>query len=218
MCHFDEFWIIEAGKPVEDIINELPFTGKESVFEAGCGTGFATVLIADRLNNPAQVTAVDLSGGMLSEARNRALSAGLDAIRFIEGDALEKLRAGGQYDIIFTSWVLGYIPLKPFFTAASSALAVDGRLAFIVHKENSPREPLQIFAELVASDPSILQKRVEFDFPRDVKHVESEVTSTGLEIEHLREGNITFHYDSPEEVLEHFMDRTDKAFGHDQIP
>ena len=203
--YYDEFWLIEAGKPVEDLINKLPLTGKKSVFEAGCGTGFATVLITDRLDDPAQVTAVDISGGMLGEARNRAESAGLHTIRFIEGDALEVLREGRIYDIIFTSWVLGYIPLKLFFNASSSALASDGRLAFIVHKENSPREPLQIFGELVARDPSILRKHVEFDFPRDMKHIETEVTSAGLEIEHLSEGHIIFHYDTPEKVLEHLL-------------
>ena len=203
--YYDEFWVTEAGKPVEDIIDELSLTGKESVFEAGCGTGFATVLIADRLDDPAQVTAVDLSGGMLAEARKRALSEGLDNIRFIEGDALEMLGAGMPYDIVFTSWVLGYIPLRPFFHAATGALADEGFLVFIVHRENSPREPLQIFGELVADDPSILLKRVDFDFPRDMKHVESEIVSAGLEIEHLREGNIVFRYDTPEKVLEHLL-------------
>jgi MoaA/NifB/PqqE/SkfB family radical SAM enzyme/SAM-dependent methyltransferase len=203
--YYDKFWVIEAGKPVEELIKKIPFTGKESVFEAGCGTGFATVLIADRLHNPERMTAVDLSGGMLAEARNRALSAGLDTIRFIKGDALEMMRVAGPYDIVFTSWVLGYIPLKPFFTAARSALADNGCLAFIVHKENSPREPLQIFGELVVNDPSILEKRVEFDFPHDMKHIESEVTSIGFEIEHLREDNIIFHYDTPEKVLEHLL-------------
>ncbi len=203
--YYDEFWVTEAGRPVEDIIDELLLTGKESVFEAGCGTGFATVLIADRLDDPSQVTAVDLSGGMLAEARKRALSRGMDTIRFIEGDALEILGDSGSYDIVFSSWVLGYIPLEPFFTAARSTLADNGRLAFIVHRENSPREPLQIFGELVADDPSILLKRVEFDFPRDMKHVESEIISSGLEIEQLREGNIVFRYDTPEKVLEHLL-------------
>lgn len=202
---YDAFWVVEAGGPVVDLVERLPLSGEESVFEAGCGTGFATVLLAGRLNDPAQVTAVDLSGGMLTEARNRAVEAECETINFIEGDALELLEAGVSYDVIFSSWVLGYIPLTPFFTAANSALKSGGRLAFVVHRENSPREPLEIFGELVARDPSILQKRVAFDFPRDSTHVESAVTAAGLAVEHLREGNIVFRYDSPDQVLEHLL-------------
>ena len=203
--HYDEFWVKEAGKPVGELIDKLRLTGDESVFEAGCGTGYATALIASKLNTPARITAVDISEGMLTEARNRSLGAGFQGIRFVCGDALELLKSGGPYDIIFSSWVLGYIPLKPFFNAVSSTLAHGGRLAFVVHKENSPREPLQIFSEIVADDPSILLKQVAFDFPSDMDHVSSEITNVGLDVEHLTEGSITFHYNTPDEVLEHLL-------------
>ena len=46
---------------------------------------------------------------------------------------------------------------------------------FVIHKENSPREPLEIFAELVARDPSVLTRRVAFDFPRDLARIEREI-------------------------------------------
>ena len=76
---------------------------------------------------------------------------------------------------------------------------------FIVHKENSPKEPLQIFGELVADDPSILLKRVGFDFPRDMNHIKSELESAGLETEYLIESSITFRYGTPGKVLEHLL-------------
>ncbi len=202
---YDEFWVTEAGKPVEELLSRLSLAGNEKVIEAGCGTGYATVRIAEKLDDPSQVTAVDLSQGMLGEARKRAQSMGMNTIRFIEDDALVMLNKDGLYDFIFSSWVLGYIPLSPFFTAAGSALSQNGRLAFIVHKENSPKEPLQIFGELVADDPSILLKRVDFDFPRDMGHIKSELESSGLEAEYLIEDSITFRYDTPEKVLEHLL-------------
>ena len=80
------------------------------------------------------------------------------------------------------------IPLRAFFAATRRALVRGGRLAFIVHKENSPREPLEIFAELVAQDPSILTKRVAFDFPRDSSHVQNEITAVGLTVEGVMGG------------------------------
>ncbi len=119
--YYDEFWLNEAGRPIEDLIDKLPFSGKESVFEAGCGTGFATIQIADRLDKSGTIHAVDISEGMLVEARKRARSRGIENIRFAAGDALEILKEEGPFDIIFTSWVLGYIPLKPFFASANPA-------------------------------------------------------------------------------------------------
>ncbi|MFC1649994.1 radical SAM protein [Candidatus Latescibacterota bacterium] len=203
--YYDEFWVKEAGRPVEHLIDMLSLTGDETVFEAGCGTGFATVLIAEKLNNSSQISAVDLSAGMLSQAKERAASKGMESICFKEGDALEMLISAEMYNIIFSSWVLGYIPLEPFFSAAVGALAHGGRLAFVVHKENSPQIPLEIFGEIIAKDPSLLQKSINFDFPRDSKHIEIETQSAGLEITHIDEGTIVFPYDTPENVLEHLL-------------
>ncbi|MHC4620629.1 MAG: methyltransferase domain-containing protein, partial [Planctomycetota bacterium] len=164
---YDEFWLKEAGKPIEELISRIGFGGIESVFEAGCGTGFATSLIADSLRESGCVTAADLSEAMLAQARKRIDSVGLDNVRFIAGDAMEVLKTEGPFDIIFSSWVLGYIPLKPFFALARRSLKSCGEMAFVVHKQNSPRKPLEIFGQIVARDPSVLQKRIAFDFPRD---------------------------------------------------
>lgn len=202
---YDAFWLSEAGRPVRELADRLTFKGRQRVFEAGCGTGYATVMIAKRIGAAGEVCAADLSEGMIAEARARARSEGIENIRFIAGNALALLETEGLFDTIFTSWVLGYIPLAPFFRRAMGALRPGGRLAFVVHKENSPREPLDIFWDIVGEDPSVLEKRVAFDFPRDTDHVHSELRSAGFEMEHLWDGQITFRYDTPEAVLEHLL-------------
>lgn len=177
----------------------------KNIFEAGCGTGFATVLLAKKLKGPAHITGADLSEGMLNEARERTRTAGFNNVQFVAGDALEILNGRKSLDMVFSNWVLGYIPLKPFFAAANHALRKSGFLSFVVHKENSPREPLEIFARLVAEDPSVLQKRVAFDFPRDKNYIRQKLYSAGFIISHLWDGKIVFHYDTPQEVLEHLL-------------
>jgi MoaA/NifB/PqqE/SkfB family radical SAM enzyme/protein-L-isoaspartate O-methyltransferase len=199
---YDEFWLTEAAKPINDLVTRLCCCGSERVFEAGCGTGYATTLLANKVSS---VLAVDISEGMLAEARKRATAAGVDNVRFVAGDALDILESSGPFDIVFSSWVLGYIALKPFYAAARGALAKDGRLAFVVHKENSPREPLEIFAELVGRDPSVLRKRVAFDFPRDMCQVQAELSGAQFKVDELWEGAVVFRYDSPEHVLEHLL-------------
>jgi hypothetical protein len=101
--------------------------------------------------------------------------------------------------------VLGYIPFAPFLRLAGESLRPGGRLAFVVHKENSPREPLEIFAELVSENPSVLLKQVHFDFPPDTGKVQEALASAGLGIKRLWEGEVVFRYDTPREVLEHLL-------------
>ncbi len=199
---YDEFWLVAAAKPVEDLVQKMNWRGSETVFEAGCGTGYATALLA---RQSARVLAVDLSEAMLAEAQARIRSQGIGNVRFVMGDAVAALGTEGRFDHVFSSWVLGYIPLAAFFKAASQALTKGGQLAFIVHKENSPREPLEIFAELVVEEPTALRKRVAFDFPRDLDQVRVLLESVGLEIQTLWEDSIVFRYDSAEKVLEHLL-------------
>ena len=199
---YDEYWLSEAARPIEELVRKLSWRGDESVFEAGCGTGYGTALLAERAQS---VVAADISEGMISSARQRIESAGLVNVRFAVGDALRVAQAEAPFDLVFSSWVLGYIPLKPFFETARAALAPGGRLAFLVHKENSPREASELFAELVAKDPSVLLKRLAFDFPRDVEQVRALLGAAGfVEIEPWQ-GAAVFSYDSPERVLEHLL-------------
>lgn len=199
---YDEFWLSEAARPIEELVRKIPWRGVEHVFEAGCGTGYATALLARRARS---VLAADISQGMISSARVRIGSARLTNVRFVAGDALQVARAEGPFDLVFSSWVLGYIRLQPFFETAFAVLAAGGRLAFVVHKENSPREALELFAELVASDPSVLLKRVAFDFPRDVEHVRSLLQAAGFARVAPWPGAAVFRYDSAESVLEHLL-------------
>jgi len=219
---YDRFWLSAAAEPVSRLVELMRSAGTETVYEAGCGTGYATALLARR---SAQVLAVDLSEGMQSEARARLCSEGLANVSFIAGDAVTTLlRERRRFDRIFSSWVLGYIPLAPFFAVASRALLPEGQLGFVVHKENSPQEALEIFAELVATRPEVLLKRVAFDFPRDAEHVRQLLESAGLAAEQVWEGSIVFRYESAEAVLEHllksgagtaFYDAVDPARRHD---
>lgn len=202
---YEQFWLSEAAAPIEELAGRLEIESCRSVFEAGCGTGYGTALIAARLLESGVFVAVDLSEGMISEAKKRLEARGLKNVHFVAGDALDHLTANDNLDLIFSSWVLGYIPLKPFFEAANGALGRGGRLAFVVHRENSPQVPLEIFGEIVAEDPSVLLKRVAFDFPPDKEHVRRVAGAAGLEVRESWEGAITFRYDSPEAVLEHLL-------------
>lgn len=202
---YGDFWLKEAGKPIEELVAKLEVPFNARIFEAGCGTGYGTALLAAKARPWSNFLAVDLSMGMLAEARRALAAAGIPGVRFERGDALDWLRSGGPFDIVFTSWVLGYIPLRPFFTAAARALAPGGKLAFVTHRDFSPREPIELFRDIVAEDPSVLLKSVAFDFPADVDHVRREVEAAGLSVLDAWDGTAVFHYPDARGVLEHLL-------------
>lgn len=63
----------------------LGLRGDEHVLDVACGTGHATLAIAPKLPK-GRITAVDLSPGMLEQARKKAASLGIRNIEFLERD------------------------------------------------------------------------------------------------------------------------------------
>jgi MoaA/NifB/PqqE/SkfB family radical SAM enzyme/protein-L-isoaspartate O-methyltransferase len=201
---YDDFWVLRASAPVDDLVRALALKGGEQVLEAGSGTGYGTVLLAEALPS-GSVTGVDLSAGMLSRAQARVDEAGHSNVTLVRGDALEKLREQRDLDLVFTSWVLGYIPLGPFFEAVYGALCPGGRLGLVVHQLGSPKRELGIFNEIVSADPSVLTRQVSFDFPRDEDHLRQELGAAGLDPRRIWDGQCIFSYETAGGALEHLL-------------
>lgn len=66
----------------------LRLRGDEHVLDVACGTGHATVALAQRLPR-GRVTALDFSAAMLARARAKAEAAGMANVDFVEADMQE---------------------------------------------------------------------------------------------------------------------------------
>jgi len=202
---YDQYWLDRAAAPIDNLIATLDLQGSECVFEAGCGTGYATAHLVDRLRLGGHITAVDVSGGMIHEAKARLTGSAQTLVTFTQGDALEHLHAANVYDLVFSSWVLGYVPLQPFFQQAACALKAGGRIAFLVHRQNSPSRELSLFRQLAAQYPQALQQDVNFDFPAGKDQVSGELKEAGLKVTRLWEDRIVFTYATARQVLDHLL-------------
>lgn len=83
----------------EAVLDALaPLEGKD-VLEVACGTGRFTVMLAER---GANVTAVDISGPMLQQGRQKARATGVDDhLEFLRGDASRLPFPDDHFDAVF---------------------------------------------------------------------------------------------------------------------
>jgi ubiquinone/menaquinone biosynthesis C-methylase UbiE len=80
------------------------------VLDVGCGPGRLTIPVAEKVGPQGQVVAIDIQPGMLRRAQERAKTANLNNIRFLQTDAGEGKLERGQYDRALLVTVLGEIP------------------------------------------------------------------------------------------------------------
>ncbi|MBC3798161.1 methyltransferase domain-containing protein [Acetobacterium paludosum] len=127
-----------------DYIHRLFFNGKrefKSILEFGCGTGNITCNLAKK---GFDITAVDLSEGMLSVADEKADRMGLKNIRFYLGD-MSNFQINQTFDAVISCCdSVNYLPdleaLQSFFLCSYDCLESEGLLLFDVNTSSKYKE------------------------------------------------------------------------------
>jgi predicted TPR repeat methyltransferase len=95
--------------------------------DLGCGTGLAAAAFAKEVD---EITGIDLSPGMIEQARATGLYTALDIADMVEG---LRQRPQTSADLILAADAMVYVPdLKPVLLEAARVLAPGGLLAFTV--------------------------------------------------------------------------------------
>src|SRR5436190_20858405 len=74
----------------------------ERAIDVGCGCGTTTLALAERVGPRGRVLGVDISAVMLARASERARSAGLASVEFVDGDAQTREFEKGAFDCVFS--------------------------------------------------------------------------------------------------------------------
>lgn len=113
-----------------------------AMLDLGCGTGLAGAVFRSRVD---RLMGVDLSPGMIEQARTKNIYDQLDVLDIVQGLAAQE--AGPVYDLILAADVFVYLSdLAPVAKAAAGVLAPGGFFAFTV--ETHPGEGIVLGAAL----------------------------------------------------------------------
>ena len=114
----------------------LKLRGDEQVLDVACGTGHASLAIAPKLPR-GRITAVDLSPGMLDQARKKAASLGIRNVEFLERDMQALGFSDGTFDVAVCAFGIFFVEdMDLQLSHIVSAVKPGGRIMISNFQEN----------------------------------------------------------------------------------
>jgi ubiquinone/menaquinone biosynthesis C-methylase UbiE len=146
------------GRSLERYLREnpLPLAAGARVLDAGCGTGLLTLAFLRVHERPVEVASIDLSMRSLQTARKavQKLRPGpRRRVSFAQSDALALPFADETFDLVLTSGVLEYLPLREGLAELSRVLAPGGRLVFVPVRPSPATLLLEVMFRFKAHPP-----------------------------------------------------------------
>jgi len=142
-------WSAMAGQL---LLRHLPLDPKSHVLDVGCGTGFPTIELAQRLGPSARVTGIDPWAAALVRAWHKAKVWGVHNVMLIDGDATRMPFPDGSFDLIVSN--LGLNNFADPVTAMTECRRVarpGARLALATNLQGTMAEFYAIFRTVLDS-------------------------------------------------------------------
>ena len=91
------------------LLEYVPLESGETILDLATGTGLVAIAAAKKVAPDGSMIGVDISSGMLKQARNKILAEGINNLKLIEADVELVNFAPEQFDTIFCCSALVYI-------------------------------------------------------------------------------------------------------------
>ncbi|OGW52718.1 MAG: methyltransferase type 11 [Nitrospirae bacterium RBG_19FT_COMBO_55_12] len=112
----------------EHMASLIGLRGNEHVLDVACGTGHASLAIA-RLLPKGRITAVDLSPGMLEQARKKAATIGTRNVEFLERDMQDLGFSAGEFDAAVCAFGIFFVEnMDAQLSHITTAIKPGGRI------------------------------------------------------------------------------------------
>ncbi|CAN5507040.1 hypothetical protein BH18THE2_BH18THE2_42210 [soil metagenome] len=193
---------VGADKVSHRLIELAEIKPGSRVLDIATGIGEPSVTAAKHVGNSGHVLATDISPQMLSIAKQRAISLGLqDVIEFKEGDT-ETINLPTSFDAVFCRWGLMFLPdLRTGLSNIYSSLVDGGHLAAAVWSspERVPFISLVINTVSKETHKPALPTGIPGPFIlADENALKDSLTKSGFGDVVIEKMNVTFTFDSAE--------------------
>ena len=124
----------------ERLVELAALEPRQSVLDAGAGTGLAAIAIARAVGPSGRVVAIDVSSGMLTEARAAIEAAGITNVEVAQADATNLPQFDpSTFDAVICAAALLYMPVASALEEWHRVLKPGGLVGFSTMREGSPR-------------------------------------------------------------------------------
>jgi ubiquinone/menaquinone biosynthesis C-methylase UbiE len=196
----------------EAVVNSIGITPPLRALDLGCGDGTTAMPLALL---GAEVTGIDIARNLVEAGNRRAAEAGLDRLKFHEGDACN-LDGVGDHSFDLTLSVFGamFAP-KPFDVAKEMVRVTKpgGRIVMGNWIPNDPTFVSQLLKVSSAFTPPLPEGFVSPMTWGVDTHVVERFGQAGVPQEKISMVKDTFHFKSPDKKPAHFIDLFRRFYG-----
>jgi len=126
-------WFDKTALAINEVAN---IQANKTVLDIACGTGKVTTVLGKHQNKPT-VTAVDLSAGMLEQAKKKAAHYQLDNIEFHQM-AFEDMAFGEHFDVVICSFGIFFVnEMEETLAHFAKQLKAGGKIILTTFAEGS---------------------------------------------------------------------------------
>jgi MoaA/NifB/PqqE/SkfB family radical SAM enzyme/ubiquinone/menaquinone biosynthesis C-methylase UbiE len=204
---YEDYWLKVASGPIDSLFERLKVKTGSTALDCGCGTGYSSAKLAQKVGSEGKVTGIDLTPGMIEQAKRRIQRLGLTNVEFIVADVLEELKSipPQSVDVAVLTWLIGYVGCDEILPLLKRALKPGGSVGFVAHLDRSPLVPIEVFEEIIREEPESLLKTAKFKFPKDKHETEKHLKTSGFDTEWIEQGSFNFVCHTGQEVYDHVM-------------
>lgn len=195
---YDLAWTNHMRGLSVELMDMADFGEVRRAVDLTCGTGFATGLIAERCGG--RVTGVDMSGGMLEQARRNYG----ERCEFVQSDILGYLKGveSSSVDLVSCCWGLGYSRPMAVMRQIARVLRKGGQAVIIDNSLFSLREVLWCSFLAFMERPEKLENVMRFGFLPGPGLLKFYMRAAGLKSVWSDKGSKSYFVTSGQEAIE----------------